>query len=205
MTNRPALIAIRLALGLLALLAIGTQLSIHIQRGFNVVNFFSFFTNLSNLFAAIVLLMGAFQLLAHRRLSAWIDVVRGAAVSQMAVVGIVFAVLLRDVDLGALLPWVNTVLHYVIPVAVVVEWLVAPPHTKLGSKQLFLCQVFPLLYIAYTLIRGATIGWYPYPFLNPGNVGGYGGVALYAIAIAVVCFAVSALLFALANRLRADR
>jgi hypothetical protein len=65
MTNRPALIAIRLALGLLALLAIGTQLSIHIQRGFNVVNFFSFFTNLSNLFAAIVLLMGAFQLLAH--------------------------------------------------------------------------------------------------------------------------------------------
>jgi hypothetical protein len=196
------LIAIRLTFGLLALAAIGIQLTIHVQHAFSVVNFFSFFTNLSNLFAAIILLIGAFQLLTQREQTPVGDVLRGAAVSQMAVVGIVFVALLRDVDLGALLPWVNTVLHYVVPVAVVVEWLVMPPERKLGVKQLLLCQVFPLLYVAYTLVRGAFAGWYPYPFLNPANAGGYGGVAIYAIAIAVVCFAVSALLFVLANRLR---
>ncbi len=33
------------------------------------------------------------------------------------------------------------------------------------------------------LLRGATDGWVPYPFLNPAQ--GYGIVALYALAIAV--------------------
>jgi hypothetical protein len=202
MLNRSLLLAFHLAFGSLAILAIATQLVIHVSSSFSVVNFFSFYTNLSNLFAMIILLIGAFQLLLHREATVLMDLLRGAAVSQMAVVGIVFVALLRDVDLGALLPWVNTSLHYVMPVAVVIEWLLMPPQRKLGAKQLLLCQVFPVLYVAYTLVRGAIIGWYPYPFLNPANVGGYSGVAIYAIAIAVVCFAVSASLFALANRLR---
>ena len=52
------------------------------------------------------------------------------------------------------------------------------------------------------LIRGATIGWYPYLFLNPATVGGYGGVAAYAIAIAVAFVLVGWALFAIGNRLR---
>lgn len=43
--------------------------------------------------------------------------------------------------------------------------------------------VFPLAYVVYSLARGASIGWYPYPFLNPAIVGGYGGVALYVVGI----------------------
>lgn len=45
----------------------------------------------------------------------------------MALVGIVFGALLRDVDLGDLLPWVNTVHHYIMPVVVVLDWLYQPP------------------------------------------------------------------------------
>ncbi len=111
------------------------------------------------------MLFGAFQLMAHRRPTALGDLFRGAAVTQMAVVGIVFAILLRDVDLGARRPWVNTVLHTVMPIAVVLEWRVAPPQTKLGFQQLLQVQIFPRPYVAYTLIRGAMTGWDPYPFL----------------------------------------
>ena len=71
--------------------------------------------------AATVLLFGAFQLIAHRQPTALSDLFRGAAAAQMAAVGIVFAILLRDFDLGALLPWMNTVLHIVIPIAIVLE------------------------------------------------------------------------------------
>ena len=47
-----------------------------------------------------------------------------------------------------------------------------------------------------------TDGWVPYPFLNPAKVAGYGGVAAYAIGIAVAFVLVGWVLFAIAHRLR---
>lgn len=110
------LTALRVGLATLALAAIGQQLVIHIGASYSVLNFFSYFTNLSNLFAAVVLLLSVFSPPFQRGDAG--DVVRYLSTVNMAVVGLVFAVLLRDVDLGALLPWVNFVLHYVMPVAV---------------------------------------------------------------------------------------
>ncbi len=91
----------------------------------------------------------------------------------MAVVGVVFAILLRGVDLGSLLPWVNVVLHYIMPVAVVVEWMIQSSPARTGAQRWLIGQTVPLLYLAYVLIRGAIVGWYPYPFLDP-ELGGYG-------------------------------
>lgn len=201
MTKRSMLIALRLFFGVLALVAVGKQFAVQVQMGFSVVNFFSYFTNLSNLFAAIVLIFGAFQLIARRQPSASAELIRGISVVNMAVVGIVFSALLRDVDMGHLLPWINTVLHYIMPIAVVLEWLLQPPRTKLGTRHLLLCQVFPLLYLVYVLVRGAIVGWYPYPFLNPANVGGYGGVVAYVIGIMVVFIIAGWSLFTLGNKL----
>ena len=59
MNRRALLMAMRMTFGLLALTAIGRQFVIQVQSGFSIVNFFSFFTNLSNIFAAVVLLRGA--------------------------------------------------------------------------------------------------------------------------------------------------
>ena len=39
--------------------------------------------------------------------------------------------------------------------------------------------IFPVLYLLYVVLRGHSLDWYPYPFLNPATVGGYGIVALY--------------------------
>ena len=168
--------ALRLALGLLAFAAIGRQLAVHLRLGFSVVNFFSYFTNLANLFAAGVLVAGALRAEPSAA-------VRGAAVTYMAVVGVVFAVLLRNVDLGSLLPWVNTVLHTVMPVVVAVEWIALPPSARIDTPQIVTWLAFPLLYLVYVLARGAAVGWYPYPFLAPATAGGYVGVAAYVLAI----------------------
>ncbi len=201
MTKRSMLIALRLFFGVITLVTVGKQFAVQLQMGFSVINFFSFFTNLSNLFAAIVLILGAFQLIGHRQPSASTDLIRGIAVVNMVVVGIVFSVLLRDVDMGYLLPWVNTVLHYIMPIAVVLEWLSQPPRTEMGIRHVLLSQVFPLFYLVYVLARGAIVGWYPYPFLNPANVGGYGGVAAYVIGIMVVFVVAAGSLFTLGNKL----
>lgn len=202
MSKRNALIVARSALGLLGLSAIGTQLAVQLQQGFSLVNFFSYFTNLANLFAGVVLLLGALHLLQRREPNATDDLVRGASVVGMALVGVVFGALLRDVDLGALLPWVNFVLHYFMPVAVVAEWLYQPPTSILRLQQLGYWLIFPALYLTYSLIRGATVGFYAYPFFNPAKSGGYGGVALYCLAMAVAFLLMGGVLIIVANALR---
>ncbi len=185
-TQRTLLIIARLFFCLLTLAAIITQLTIQVRLGFSTVNFFSYFTNLSNIFALVVLLVGAIFLLQRREANLTFALVRGASVVGMALVGIVFGALLRDEDLGALLPWVNIVLHYVMPVVMVADWLYDPPKTRLTFSQTWVWLIFPFLYLVYSLIRGSIVGFYAYPFFNPAKSGGYGGVALYCVAILVV-------------------
>lgn len=196
------MIAARLFFGLLTLTAIGIQLSIHLQLGFDAVNFFSYFTNLSNILASIVFISGAILLIQRHEPTVTFDIIRGTAVVCMAVVGIVYGILLRNEDLGSLLPWINIVLHYVMPVAVVLDWLYQPPKTMFAVRQVTLWLVFPLLYLVYTLIRGSIVGWYPYPFLTPARVGGYGGVTLYCVAILIVFLLLSWLLMLVANNVK---
>ena len=172
----------RLILAALTLAAIAWQLAIHVDAGYSVVNFFSYFTNLANLFAAAVLLRGAARSWAGRQPSPTDERLRGMAVVYMTVVGVVFSILLRNVDLGALRPWINVLLHYVMPVAVVADWVLRPGTTPTGARDWLLVPAVPLLYVIYVLVRGAVVGWYPYPFLDP-RLGSYGSVAMHVIAI----------------------
>ena len=185
MNKRISLGIARVFFGVLALVAVGAQLVVHIQHHFSVVNFFSYFTNLSNIIAALVLLVGAYALRREPGLTGTprYALVRAAAVVAMAIVGVVYGVLLRNEDLGSLMPWVNIVVHYVMPVVVVLDWLYKPPRSSLNQRQIGFVLIYPALYLVYTLTRGAVLGWYPYPFLNPSHVGGYGEVALYCAAI----------------------
>jgi len=202
MTTRNVVAGLRLLFGLGTLTAIGIQLSIHIGLGYSVLNFFSYFTNLSNIFAAVMLIIAAVFLLRRKELGTVGQIIRCSSVVCMALVGIVFSALLRDVDLGALLPWINILLHYAMPIVVVADWLVQSPPRPVKFRSLWIAVLIPIAYLAYSMIRGAAIDWYPYPFLNPGTSGGYGAVALTCVIIAVAFFAVSALLVVLANRLR---
>lgn len=183
MSKRILFIASRLFFGALALAAVGAQLSVQIRNQQSLVTFFSYFTILSNLFAAVVLIFGAVTLLRGAAPTAITDSIRGGCVVCMTLVGIVFSLLLRNQNLGAILPWVNLVTHYLMPMVVLLDWLVAPPKYSLPPMSVVYWMTFPLLYLAYSMVRGKFVGFYPYPFLNPAKVGGYGGVALYCLSI----------------------
>ncbi|MFQ4148660.1 Pr6Pr family membrane protein [Arthrobacter sp. LAPM80] len=201
MTSSRAFAAVRFLCGAVTLIAVGTQLGIHIGHGFSVLNFFSYFTNLSNIFAAVVLVVDSVLTWRGKDLGPAWALLRCISVVCMALVGIVFSALLRDVDLGSLLPWINTWLHYVMPVAVVADWLIQPPRHGIPLKRVAVAVVFPLAYLAYSLTRGAATGWYAYPFLNPSD-GGYAGVLLTCLFIAVGFVAMTLLIMALGNQLR---
>jgi hypothetical protein len=203
MARRYALIAARMLFGGLTLAAVITQLLYLVQLGvLNPVNFISYFTNLSNIFASVVFIIGAIFLLQRREPTPAQDIIRGASVAAMIIVGIVYAFLLQGEELGHLLPWVNVVTHIVMPLAVLADWIVQPPRSALKFGQIGYWLIYPLIYLVYTLIRGAIVGFYPYPFLNPAKAGGYGVVALYCVAIFVVFLVVGALLIVLGNWLR---
>ena len=70
------------------------------------------------------------------------------------------------------------------------------PSHALTFRRALVWLVYPLFYLAYTMIRGAIIGWYPYPFLDPGVVGGYGMVAVFGVVVLAGVLALSALLVA---------
>lgn len=202
MTHRFAAVIFRLVLAAASLGAMAFQLfAIHIPSGYNAANFFSYFTNLSNILISVVFIITAVRVITGRSAPTRDTGIRGAAVVYIAFVGLVFNTLLRDVELGDLIPWVNAIVHFIIPIAVLLDWVVWPPRNRLPLRVVPLWMIFPVVYVAYSLIRGAITGFYPYPFFNPAVSGGYGGVALYCLVM-VVGFVVLALLVRWLGNLR---
>ena len=155
--------AYRLAFALLIVAAIAYQFVSRAALGaFNPVNFFSFFTIESNLFAALVLLVTA---LIGGAPSPRRDLIRGAAVAYMATTGVVYGLLLNGYNdaLQTPIPWVNNVLHRLIPLVLVTDWLLAPPGPGLTLRRALVWMLYPLAYFAYSLVRGPIVGWYPSP------------------------------------------
>lgn len=44
--------------------------------------------------------------------------------------------------------------------------------------------LYPLAWVAFTVIRGILTNWWPYPFLDPAGPNGVGGVVAYIVGIA---------------------
>ncbi len=164
----------RIFFAVLAVVAIVAQLMQSIEANRSTVDFFSYFTIQSNMIAVAVLFWVALKSDGgDGRLLR--DIIRGAPVLYLGVTGIVFAVLLSDLPLVTV-PFANTVLHKLMPVVVVVDWIVDPPHPGVSFRKALVWLIYPVAWLAYTMIRGYLIGWYPYPFLNPARMGGYGNV-----------------------------
>jgi len=184
--NKNYLTGYKLVFALLGFSALITEVAATVERGsFTPANFFSFFTVESNIIAVIALLVGAFAVYANKK-SIAVDSFRGAATLYMVVTGVVFALLLSGIEGVALtaVPWDNIVLHYIMPIAVALDWIMNPPSRRIEFKKALWWLVFPLAYLAYSLARGPIANWYPYPFLNPAN-GGYGQIAVTSALILV--------------------
>ncbi|MCD2443250.1 Pr6Pr family membrane protein [Agromyces sp. SYSU K20354] len=153
-----------------------------------VVNFFSFFTILSNALAAIVLLIGAVYGLRGAVEPDWYTFARAAIVTYMTTTLVVYNLLLRDISLdqATTVPWSNEILHVWAPLYLLLDWILAPGRSRVPWSRFWWIAAFPIAWVVYTMIRGAVVGWYPYPFLDPAVEPGvgYDGVTVYVIAIA---------------------
>ena len=136
------------------------------------LNFFSYFTILSNILVALALTVPVVA--PNSRPGRWFagEGVRAAMAMYIVVVGVVYHFLLHPY--WSPTGWslvVNLVLHYVMPAAFVLDWLLFAPKGRLNWKDPAKWLVFPLVYGGWTLIHGALSGWWPYPFVDVGALG----------------------------------
>ena len=167
------------------------------ERVFNV---FAYFTIQSNL-----LLGGTALLLAARSgrpASRLFETLRLNGVLCIAVTGIVYhAVLAGTDDLQGWASVANLLLHTAAPVVGVLGWLLFGPRGRTDWGIVGWSIVYPVLWLVFTLVRGAFVGFYPYPFVDVDEHG-YGKVLLNCLLVAVLFLALAAGATTLDGRLR---
>jgi len=149
------------------------------------LNFFSYFTILSNILVALALTAPAVA--PNSRIGRWTlsEGVRAAVAMFIVVVGVVYHFLLA----GAWEPqgWAlvgNSLLHYVMPIAFVVDWLAFTRKGRLRWIDPAKWLVPVLIYGGWTLAHGWLSGWWPYWFVDADKLG-LGKVAIHFAGLLV--------------------
>lgn len=166
------------------------------------MRFFSYFTVESNLLVLASALSLAWNPQRDGRL--W-RVLRLDALLGIAVTGVVFVTVLSGlVHHSGIGTWINAGFHYLSPLLALLGWCLFGPRPRIDARTLALAFIWPLAWLAYTLIRGAITGWYPYPFLNAHDLG-YVRVGVNIAVIVVGAGAFALLLWGIEKRLPATR
>ena len=157
-----------------------------------IIRYFSFFTILSNIMMAL-----SFTLpLINPNSSAgrfWSKPSTLTAVAlYIGATGIVYNIVLRPLaDFDGLQLIVDELLHLIIPILFLLYWFLFVPKASLAWKNIWLWMIFPAVYCIYSLVRGAIVSYYPYPFLDVNHLG-YQQVLLNCAGM-VLLFGITAL------------
>lgn len=201
----------RLALAALELIALyGNFTYVLGFSSFATINFFSYFTIQSAILAVVMLTVAGVTALTRQSDPQWLGIVRTVVMCYLLVSGIVFAVIVAQASTRAYrvdVPWSDTLLHFVVPVLALIAWvvdaLISPRTSPMPWSTLGWVLPFPTIWLVFTLIRGADVGWYPYFFLDPAQVGGAWGIAVYCALVLGIFLAVTAVLVAVSRTITA--
>jgi len=167
--------------GLIALAAwsgLGIQLWILLTSGafdtqaLAVWRFLAFFTILTNLIVAIVSTASAIAPeSAFGRFAGGANV-RAAVLLYIAAVGIIYHLILAGLwDPQGWQRVADQLLHTATPILAALGWLLFDRKQGLTYAAIPVMLIFPAGYTLYALARGTFDGFYPYPFIDAGQLG----------------------------------
>ncbi|MEN9609122.1 MAG: hypothetical protein RLZZ06_1053 [Actinomycetota bacterium] len=187
-----ALTYLRLANAAALVLAVVWQVSDRlIHNLFRPGEYFAYFTIQSSLIAAVVLTLTAVRELQGKADTKTLTLARLSVSTYAIVVAVVYNALLRgtkvlpgDPDYGYNWPVApNEILHVWAPIFILLDFALTITATQLKFKQIFWVLVFPLAWLAFTIVRGLNTDWWAYWFLNPNEKAGVVGVVAYIFGI----------------------
>jgi len=155
--------------------------------------YFSYFTILTTIIAIAVTAVGGVMALRLPTDTVRYTVARMSVLTYAVVTAVVYNLLLRGIpDEGFVVSaWPGELMHVWIPLVLLLDWLLSPGRPALRWSALCVAVIYPLAWVAFTLVRGGASGWYPYPFLEPST--GVVSVAGYILGIAAFIIGLAAL------------
>lgn len=180
-----ASIALSMSIALIAWLAFAAQtdITVHrmVSRGYGVMDgierLTSYLTNLTIFTCALCFTCVACVACFTRRSPPLLRFFRHppvvtAVTCYIVFVGFAYNLLLRHLWTPS--GWrmlLNESLHTVVPLLAALYWLLFVPRFHLTLRHLLWWLVYPLGYLALTMLRGAFSDFYPYPFIDVGELG----------------------------------
>jgi hypothetical protein len=157
-----------------------------VERGFNTL---AFFTVQSNLIVGVTTLLLALN---PRRSSFAFATFRLIGLVAITVTGIVYHVALAGLlDLQGWDQLGNQLVHTVVPIMSVIGWAMLGPRGLTAARVVYWSLAFPLCWLAFTLIRGSVVHWYPYPFIDVRKLG-YGGTLVNCLWVSLLLLGIAA-------------
>jgi hypothetical protein len=164
------------------------------------IDFFSYFTILSNMLVASTFTAAGLAPASRAGRFLLSPTVAMATAVYITITGLVFYFLLSS--LYTLEGWtkhLDHLLHYVMPPAFVLFWLLFVPKGALHLRNVLWMMVPPLAYGGWTLFHGALTGFYPYPFIDVSRLG-YPRVLLHIVEF-VFLFGFAGVVFVILDRI----
>ena len=161
------------------------------------INFFSYFTILTNILAATAMTAAVLSPGTFFDRAA----VRTAIATYIIVVGVTYHLVLRELWSPQGWDWIADVsLHYVTPTLFALDWFVFVAKRPIAWSSARGVLVFPLVYMVWTLWHGSWSGFYPYPFVDVHKLGlqkvliNGAGLTMALLALYVVLLAIGRLI-----------
>lgn len=188
---------------------VGIQLQLNLFSTDPNWGMFRYFTNLSNLLCVVYFIFAAFRILFSKDISATslIPPLKFMTTMSITVTLLIAHFLLSDFTMDDSMAIALNLLHYVVPLLTLLDWLLFD-HKGQSKKSYPLLALLPaLFYYIYVLIAsnfGAPFAGnsrFPYPFLNTDSLGV--GRVLFTVVVLFVGFTVLGYLFYLIDHLLA--
>lgn len=190
MTYNFSLGSFRLAIGLSLLASVVWQVADRMANNlFRPFEYFAFFSIVTAITAGVALSIGGVRLLRDKQDCKWLEIIRLSLTVALIVVGVVYHLLLADAapdvrDAGYVWPVLpNQIIHTYAPILIVVDYLLSNKAFKLRLRAALWVAVYPLVWLAFSVVRGIVDGWWPYWFIDPTGEGGLTGMLGYVAAI----------------------
>lgn len=137
-----------------------------------LINFFSFFTVLTNTLAVVVLSYAVVNRDSAAKRFFLAPKVSSAITVSILLVGLAYSLLLRHLWQPEGFQLIaDELLHDVMPVLFFIYWWRCVPKGSLRLQHIGAWVIYPLVYFAYALLRGDLLGQYQYPFIDVGTLG----------------------------------
>ena len=141
-----------------------------ISIGESLVQYFSYFTILTNLIITIYCTYLIFQ---NNKKSCYNSIeLFNALTAFILFVGVIYAITLRSVWKPEGFTMIQSEIHHtVVPLGFLILWFITKQKTKANILRTLMWMAYPFLYIIFVLIRGSVSNFYPYYFLDIDSLG----------------------------------